>query len=147
MRTVVIDASVAIKWFVKHEEGKLQASYLLKKFKSEELEFIVPDLLFYEVANAFKSFISAKRITFVIGKRYIKKLIGLNLITINYSELIDLALNLSIKFNITIYDASYLALAKLQNLPFYTADQKLLNKISPSFKNAHYLLNLQTETN
>ncbi len=147
MRTVIIDASVAIKWFIKHEEGKFQALHLLKKFKSEELEFIVPDLLFYEVTNAFKTFISAKRISFVIGKRYLKKLVGLNLITISYSELIDLALNLSNKFDITIYDASYLALAKLQNLPFYTADQKLLSKISSNFKNAHYLLDLQTETN
>ena len=36
---------------------------------------------------------------------------------------------LSVQYNITIYDASYLALSEHLNIPFFTADDKLLKRV------------------
>lgn len=147
MRTVVLDASVVMKWFVKDEDDRLQALYLLKQFKSEKIEFIVPDLLFYEVANAIKAFIRAKRITFTTGSRYLQRLLDLNLLLVHSSELISQTLKLAHKLDISVYDASYVTLAKSQKLSLYTADRKLLDKIPSSFKNIYNLSSLETNAN
>lgn len=147
MKTVIVDASVAMKWFVKDEENRSQALYLLKQFKLEEINFIIPDLLFYEVANAFKTFVRAKRITLTAGNKYIKRLLELNLLIVYSSTLIGPALKLAHKFDISVYDASYLALAKSQKIPFYSADEKLLNKIPSGFKYVNHLSSLKTDSN
>ena len=48
MRIVVLDASVAVKWYVR-EQGSDQAVQLLDR---EDLHFVAPDLFRAEIANA-----------------------------------------------------------------------------------------------
>jgi predicted nucleic acid-binding protein len=48
---------------------------------------------------------------------------------INFEQ-IPLLLDFAYKYGITFYDATYLALANFENIEFYTADDKLLGKVS-----------------
>ena len=54
MTTVVVDASVAVKWCLPAEREALvpQAEALLASYRSEQIRLLVPDLFWLEVANA-----------------------------------------------------------------------------------------------
>lgn len=47
----------------------------------------------------------------------------------DFHEIVDDTVSFSLKYGITIYDASYVALAKALNDLLYTADEKLLYKV------------------
>lgn len=47
---IVIDACVALKWFIE-ESDTPKAVHIQEKLLKRELTVIVPDLLFYEVTN------------------------------------------------------------------------------------------------
>lgn len=141
MEYIVLDNSVLLKWFVRDEEYRKEALSLLKKFTQKEIRFLVPELILYEAVNAFNSFVKAGRISRQSANRYLKKLSDLNFTIVDFSQLMQLSLRYAHKYDISVYDASYLAIAKTQKLPFYTADEKLLNKVSKSFKKIHSLSN------
>jgi predicted nucleic acid-binding protein len=52
-------------------------------------------------------------------------------------ELVDLCVKCALRYGLTIYDASYLALSKTFDKEFYTADEKMLAKISSKEKISH----------
>lgn len=49
-KTVVLDASVVIKWYHEEEDTEI-AEAIERRIKDGELRAIAPSLLFYEVAN------------------------------------------------------------------------------------------------
>lgn len=147
MNSVVIDASVALKWFLKKEKDRDKARLLLRQFADGKIKFIVPSLWLYEIANAFKSNIYQKMISKVTAKRYLRQVKDLDIVSVDFEPIVDTAFNLSVKLGISVYDAAYISLSKSQNLPFYTADQKLLDKIPVSFKKVYNLAKLDTEAN
>ena len=51
MKRLVIDASVVLKWYLTDEEYGEKALNLLTKYISNELDFLAPSLLEYEVVN------------------------------------------------------------------------------------------------
>ena len=55
MTTLVLDASVAAKWFLPPAGETLteEALQLLKAYASGRLQFVVPDLFWAEVGNIF----------------------------------------------------------------------------------------------
>jgi len=59
----ILDASVVLKWFV-NEADSGQALKLREDFYAGKREIVVPDLLFFEIANALRynpTFSNAKR--------------------------------------------------------------------------------------
>jgi predicted nucleic acid-binding protein len=50
MDTVVVDSSVAIKWFVV-EPYSVEAHYILEKYRAGTLALLAPDLVYAEVGN------------------------------------------------------------------------------------------------
>jgi predicted nucleic acid-binding protein len=50
MDTVVVDSSVAIKWFVV-EPHSIEAHYMLEAYQTGTLTLLAPDLLYAEVGN------------------------------------------------------------------------------------------------
>lgn len=147
MNSIVIDASVALKWFLKDEKDRDKAKLLLKQFADGKIKFIVPTLWLYEIANVFKSNVSRKLISKIAAKRYLRKIKDLDIVSVDFDSIVDTAFNLSVKLGISVYDAAYLALSKSQNLPFFSADQKLLDKIPANFKKVYGLAKLETVAN
>ena len=52
MKRLVIDASVALKWFLKDEKYGDRAMCLLERFVRGEIDLVAPSLMVYEIINA-----------------------------------------------------------------------------------------------
>jgi predicted nucleic acid-binding protein len=125
LKKVVLDASVVAKWYLKEKYSE-QALKIRDDYISGRITIAVPSLLDYEVLNALKY-------SGVYSEQELKDIArSLNKYSFEQwkfkDELKDEAVKIASKYNITIYDASYLALANLTKAPFYTTDEELLNK-------------------
>ncbi|MGB9728029.1 MAG: type II toxin-antitoxin system VapC family toxin [Nitrososphaeria archaeon] len=141
MSLYIIDASVAAR-FLLFEDLSDKAEYVLEDFMNGKIELIAPELLIYEVGNilwrAFKQgFISLQDARERIS--YFLKL-QLNVIKLgreDYEEVLDL----SIKNDVTYYDATYLAAAKKVKGTLLLADNMLYeraNKVVPTLHLKYY---------
>lgn len=125
----VVDASVVIKWF-HEEENTGKALELREEHINGVCILLAPDLLIYEIANAlrYKPNFSHSNIL-----RAVATLIDLQIdIVTPGKELIERASELSYKYELSIYDSSYLALGELLGIKVYTADKKFFNKAKTS---------------
>lgn len=121
---IVVDASVVNKFFLPYEDGRDKALSILKKHIQKIDEIIVPDLLFYEVANtlATKTTIPQDQIS--------KALTKLDKIKLNtFHPTIDYIKRAAIfakQHNVSVYDAVYAILAKEKKCNLITADKKFV---------------------
>jgi len=123
---LVLDTSVILKWF-KEEEYSDVAIKIKEEFVNGLHEIVVPDLLLYEFSNAMKYSKVFARETI---KESLSNLIDLGIhIIIPTEEMLSKAIDLAYSYDITIYDAVFVSLAKLVNAIFITADKKLYKKI------------------
>jgi predicted nucleic acid-binding protein len=120
---LVLDASVAVKWFSPRNETSLdQALAIRDAHISKQLLIVVPDLFYYEVTNALvhKDFFSNEMLHSVASA-----LFALDLYTYNIDSYVLMhAVDTARQKNITIYDACYLAIAASRNCPLVTANPR-----------------------
>ena len=131
MEQVVIDTNVVIKLFLKEEYSdfalKLKDSYLAGK-----TEIVVNSLMKYEFINVlkYKKFSSAEI------KLALRAMADYNFQIEELSDPIaDLTSDLAVEYNLSSYDASYVALASFLGYNLYTADMGVGHKsprINPS---------------
>jgi len=134
MALAVVDASVVIKWFLAEEDHEA-ARRLREDFLEGSLHLRVPSLLPYEVVSGlrFSRRFRASELT-----EAARGLDRAGLVTVPlFGEYLEHAIDLSIRHGVTIYDASYLALAALQDCPLYTSDEELLAKDSDDLRILH----------
>lgn len=127
MKNIVIDTSLAIKWFFP-ESGFKKALELKDKHIKGEVSIYTRDLFLYEFTSAFKNYSSQK----IEEKDFflaVSALISLKIkfLPLKFQEIEELFL-LSRKLDISIYDGSFLLLAKRLKVSLYTADKKLYLK-------------------
>ena len=129
---VVIDTSVAYKWFSTEKEEHLsQALKLLKDHLNNKETIIAPDIIIYELANAWatKTKLSLRKIkTFLEDLQQIR--IKIEPVTF---ELISKAVHFSKNHHVSVYDASYAELAKEKKCDLVTADSKFVEKMNLPF--------------
>jgi predicted nucleic acid-binding protein len=117
----VVDASVAVKWFLDECDSD-KAIKLWKKHKSQEIRIIVPELLFIEVLNALKY----KKLNEEELKKVNEALWNSQFIIEKLNKtILDKSAAISIKNNLTIYDSIYIALSQLHGCVLITADESL----------------------
>ena len=123
--TPVVDASVAIKWFV-NEEGSDSADRLLQSPQ----RLCAPRLLLAEFTNALWK----NRTRKTIGAEQARQALASLQRSIDMwrptEPLLDEALRLAMELGHPIYDMVYLALAREIGSQVVTADRRLLNKIA-----------------
>ena len=128
---VIVDTSVAYKWFNEAETDSNLALELLDSHLRDQNEIIIPDLLLYELANAWstKGALDAKQIkdNLRLFKKYHLKVISVTF------DLIEKAIELSKKNKISVYDASYAVVAQERNCKLVTADNKFVDQINLPF--------------
>lgn len=127
---LVLDASVALKWFIDEEESH-KARRLMRSIKEGKVSVYVPPIFPFEVANilSLKENISSELLFSSIRSLYS---LGLQS-GINSEEFLEKSVQVSRDFKITVYDASYVALAQDLKIDFLTADKKLKDKVRLSF--------------
>ena len=122
--TFVLDCSVAAKW-VLPEPGRAPALELFERYASGQVLLIAPDILLAEFAS-------------LVAKRNRRKQISagqaheaFSLMTRSAPKLFDTrprlsrALDLSLQYQLSLWDCVYLALALEHDCPVLTADLRL----------------------
>jgi predicted nucleic acid-binding protein len=133
MKTYVLDTSVVVKWFSEYDEnGRKRAIGLRDEILEGKYFITVPDLMFYELANALRY---NPRFTVKDVKDAIQSVIEMEFdIKGVEANIMTRAVEIAFRFNVTIYDAYFLALSRVEEKPFITADYKLVECIK-GFKN------------
>lgn len=126
-KSCVIDASVAAKWLLTDEPNP-QAEILKDDFRNKDISICVPIFLFYEVNNLLKSATLSKRISTKNAHDLYQEFLDLDFTIYHSRQLLELTLQKALDLDISSYDASYIALAEYLEIPFYTADEKLVKK-------------------
>lgn len=134
-KTVVVDASIVLKWQLDDEEHVPQATALRNDFyKQGIIQAIAPHLLVYEIANGIVTATKLKRITIDTAIEAISNLmaLGIELKEIEPRRVLKLAL----KYDLTAYDAAYLALSESENCELWTGDESFYQAV----QNAPFLM-------
>jgi predicted nucleic acid-binding protein len=127
---IVVDASVAFKWFDQSEESSDKALKILATHRASSF-IIVPDLLIYELTNGWstKSALSVENV--VINLQDLEEA-DLKYKPIDF-KLAKKAAEFSKKYQVSSYDATYAVLAEEKGYDLITADDKFANKVKLSF--------------
>ncbi len=126
---VVIDASVVVKWY-SEEDYSDKANILRDSHIIGATVLIAPDLILYEIANALRytSKLNENEISESVIDLFKLKID----IIIQNEDTIRKTVYHALKWNLTIYDACYIALADLLGIKLITADDKLYNTTKKS---------------
>lgn len=123
----VVDASVVLTWLLRDPvpEGCHQ---ILDDHTSGRVPAVAPELLWYEVANVLALGAGLPAAAAVVGFERFQalELQSYGLAPSGYQR----ALRLALDHRLTVYDASYLALALALQVRFATADRKLARKVT-----------------
>ncbi|HYW16238.1 MAG TPA: type II toxin-antitoxin system VapC family toxin [Allosphingosinicella sp.] len=122
--TLVIDASVAIKWFVP-EAGSEEALALLSR------RLVAPDLFVAETGHLFSKKVRLRELS-PLQSRLAFEEVRRNVSVFGGAALASAAFELSLALHHSIYDCWYLAGADALGLPFVTADAIVAAKVRAS---------------
>lgn len=121
---IVVDASAVLSYIFPDEVTPKKVALYFRKLSKGQINFVSSPLLKFEIGNAIKSAVKQKRTTETDATDTVNKF---NELTIHYlTPDLSTILLLSLKHNLTFYDASYLCLAQEQNAKLLTLDKKLL---------------------
>jgi predicted nucleic acid-binding protein len=123
--TLVIDASVALKWFVE-EDGTPQATTILA---GRDL-LIAPDLIVAEVCNAGWKAVRAGTMHPAQHDHAAARLVLAFDELLPLAPLAERAVVLSRTLAHPVYDCFYLVLAELRGTRMVTADRRLISRIA-----------------
>jgi predicted nucleic acid-binding protein len=131
LNLLVLDASVAVKWFLLSEEpGKIQALGLLARYRAKEFELVVPDLFWAEFGNVLLKATRQGRCTAAEGEE--------SFAASNHSgyrpryrlPLLQPAFIIANQYGRSFYDSLYVALAVSLEATLITADERLANAVA-----------------
>lgn len=126
-KTYIIDASVILAWLLPDELYKTAANKILDFYGEKKIRLTAPTLLPYEVINGLRTAIIRRRIKTSVLPTFIKLYKALEIELINPDELY--ILQTAVRANISAYDSTYATLANTQNIPFITADRKMISSL------------------
>jgi len=121
---LVIDASVAVKWFVSEED-----SDKADEVSASNYTLLAPRLIIIEVANAFARKAMQKLITPLEAAEYVRTLPQFLAGLLDVDDLIEPALQNACSHRHPIYDFVYLEAARRRDTKMLTADQKFIAKV------------------
>ncbi|MCW5315643.1 PIN domain-containing protein [Nostoc sp. KVJ3] len=127
MSQYVLDASIAIKWFIPEVH-----SDAARRLIASNHTFLVPDFFFAEVGNVLWKRVRRGEDTTENAR---KTLVDLNAVPLEVylsQPLMPLALDIAIQTDRAVYDSLYLALAITQQCQMVTADGKFYNALKAS---------------
>ena len=124
MSTLVIDASVAIKWFLP-EQYSINAIRLL----DAGCELVAPDLIFPECGNVLWKKWLRQELEPEVIPALLADLRRMNVTIVPTYSLTDEASRIAVNYRRSFYDSIYLALAVVSNGRMITADEKLCNAL------------------
>lgn len=127
MRRVVVDASVAVKWFLPEIHSDAALRYL-----DEDCERVAPDLLYAEFGNVIWKRARRAQLSENEAREVLR---GLRLVPIEVhpaQAFVETAYEVARVLDRTVYDALYLVLAKAHRCTLVTADRRFYEAAASS---------------
>ncbi len=118
---IVLDTSVTVKWFVDEADSD-KAIKLLNLYNQNQVKIVVPEIICLELINALKFGVGFEKKTLT---KAISGFLALGLEMVPLFEFyFDEIIALMTENKLASYDAFFVAVAKLKQLPLITADKK-----------------------
>nr|MDO8099760.1 type II toxin-antitoxin system VapC family toxin [Candidatus Njordarchaeota archaeon] len=138
MERVVVDASVAVKWFVTERDSN-KALQLRDSYQGQKIELVAPNLIYYEVANALRfhphyGLTEADLLDSITALRDMQ--IALDMTADIWLQAFDVSLSQGV----SVYDAVYMAMSIVLDVKLVTGDRRLVEKLGESSRNRITLL-------
>ena len=138
MRSLVVDASVAIKWLNPREVLADKARVLYADYEQGQFSLLVPAFWDYEVVNGINKAIARGDLTKQEGHEAIALLLAMQAQKVPLPSPQE-SYNLARKYQRSVYDSWYLSLAEETGCEFWTADRKLYNAVKDSLAFVRWL--------
>lgn len=128
---IIIDASVAFKWYAEEESHFSQALHLLEAHLLKKQIISAPDFILYELGNSWATKTN-------LAERQIQKNlqnfhdVRIYLEACTFTR-ISKAIIFSKKYHVSVYDASYAVLAEEKNATLFTADALFVKQVHLPF--------------
>ncbi len=129
-KRLVIDACVALKWRLRDEDAVDQADALLSDLVDEKIQLLAPTLIDYEITNALKMSVVRGRISESDAGQALTDYWAYAIERHDFNLIQLLTFQIANKYQRSVYDATYLALAQSQGIELITGDKKLFNSVS-----------------
>lgn len=127
---ICVDASVAVKWFLREEARANQAMMMLRDCVEAREELIGPPLLYAEVTNIAYQQVRRGLNPPEWGREIVAAFIQLPVKIVAPFDLYTEALRLAAKFGLpATYDAQYVALAQYAECDLWTDDHGLIRAV------------------
>ncbi|MEH2420929.1 MAG: type II toxin-antitoxin system VapC family toxin [Nostoc sp.] len=127
MSQYVLDASIAIKWFIPEVY-----SDAARRLVASNHTFLVPDFFFPEVGNVLWKRVRRGEDTAENARQTLTDLNAVPVEVYLSQPLMPLALDIAFQTDRAVYDSLYLALAITQQCQMVTADEKFYNALRTS---------------
>jgi predicted nucleic acid-binding protein len=125
--SIVLDTSVVIKWFRQGEVLASQALALRDAYLHGQILVSVPSLLAYELANVLRY---KRDLTTAQVEDAVQSLFDMGLEWMPPSATVmRRTVIVAREWDITVYDAVFVALAESRNATFITADEQLARRL------------------
>jgi predicted nucleic acid-binding protein len=121
MTSLIVDASVAVKWFFEEPGGKDAL-----ELRGDDVEFAAPDLVIAEIGHAAWKKWRRKEISAEVAMFAVRRAPLLFSSLVSILDLTGEASTLSINLAHPIYDCFYLELAQRESAPLATADDAMI---------------------
>lgn len=132
MNTLVLDASVAIKWAMPSAREPLtdESLRLLKRYVDGEIEVIVPDVFWAEIGNVLWKGTRQRRWRQDEAEAVAADMRARDFATVSSVTLLPEALRIAFAYDRSVYDCLYVALAVQFKTDLITADERLANSLA-----------------
>lgn len=132
MNTLVLDASVAIKWAIPSVREPLtdESLRLLQRYVDSEIEFIVPDVFWAEIGNVLWKSARQRRWRQDEAEAVAADMKARDFATVPSATLLTEALRIAFAYDRSVYDCLYVALAVQAKTDLITADERLANALA-----------------
>lgn len=136
---VCVDASYVLR-LLGSSTLDAPAVRLWKEWHEDGRPLVAPTLLYYEVANALRRYVVHGELASQEAAELLDISLSLDIALYGDDELHRRALQLAGQFSLpATYDSHYLALAERLGAEFWTADRRLMQKVSKSLPWVHLL--------
>ena len=125
MIPVVVDASVAVKWFVPEIHAGRAASLLGGRF-----QLLAPDLLLAEAANTIWKKAARGELSEAEARQLVTAICETPIEMTPSRDIVAPAYEIAIRFGRTVYDSLYVALAVARECLLVTGDAKLVGALA-----------------
>lgn len=135
-----IDASVIVKLALKGESHRVTARRLVRESTAVGIELIAPPLFESEVDTVIRKRTVAGKLSLKDAHKAYSILDHAPVKIVTHPNLRQRARNIAEQFNLlTVYDATYAALAELRDCEFWTADKVFYNTVKAVLTFVKYL--------